>query len=360
MNPPVVSVVMATYNHAAYVAQAITSVLQQRGVHFEFLIADDGSSDSTREVVESFKDARIQFFSHRVNRGASTVINELIARATGEFIALINSDDYWGDEDKLAFQLDILRENPSLGASFGRARFVDKRGDDINKNRLSFGSVFDQANRTQGEWLRFFLDHGNCICHPTMLIRRKCYEELGGYSNNLRQLPDFDMWIRLVKHYPIHISERELISFRVVPGENVSSQTVTNSIRTMNEHYLIADTFFQGVGEQQLKDGFSELLKYPEIPSSIHLDIEKVLLFFLPNNAIGKAYKMIGIIKLSHLLASSVHRKVLEEAYGIDGHWFQAKMGEVDVLRPKFVAVIGEKTMSVRRALKKLLKRGNY
>lgn len=360
MTPPVISVVMASYNHAAYVAQAITSVLAQRDVSFEFLIADDGSSDATREVIESFKDARIRFFPHLINRGASVVTNELIERATGEFVALINSDDYWVDEDKLAFQLDILRADPSLAASFGRARFVDKYGNDVSKKSLLFGSVFDQGNRTQGEWLRYFLDHGNCICHPTMLIRRKCYEELGGYSNSLRQLPDYDMWIRLVKHYPIHVSERELINFRVVPGENVSALSVTNSIRTMNEHYLIADTFFQDVEAQQLKEGFSELLKYPEIPSSTHLDIEKVLLFFWPNPAIGKAYRMIGIIKLNQLLARREHREVLEKAYGIDGQWFQVKMGEIDILRPKFLALISEKTIGVRHALKKILKRGDY
>ncbi|WP_223462069.1 MULTISPECIES: glycosyltransferase [unclassified Pseudomonas] len=360
MRPPVISVVMATFNHSAYVAQAITSVLQQRGVDFEFLIADDGSSDSTPAVVESFDDARIHFFSHGVNRGASIVTNELIAHAKGEFIALINSDDYWCDEGKLAYQLDILRQNPTLGATFGRARFVDKHGNDINKSRLSFGSVFDQENRTQGEWLRFFLEHGNCLCHPTMLIRRKCYEELGGYSNNLRQLPDFDMWIRLVKHYPIHISERPLINFRVLPGESVSSQTVTNSIRTMNEHYLIADTFFQDVTEHLLKAGFSEMLRCSDIPTSIHLDIEKVLLLFVPNRAMGKAYKMIGIIKLGHLLASRVHREVLADAYGIDGNWFQAEMGKLDVLRPKYLTMISEKTIGVRRALNRFLKRDDY
>ncbi|CAI8927786.1 glycosyltransferase [Pseudomonas sp. fls2-241-R2A-110] len=360
MMPPVISVVMASYNHAAYVAQAIASVLAQRGVSFEFLIADDGSSDATRDVIESFKDARIRFFPHPINRGASVVTNELIERATGEFVALINSDDYWVGEDKLAYQLDILRADPRLGASFGRARFVDKHGNDVNKKSLPFGSVFDQGNRTQGGWLRYFLDHGNCICHPTMLIRRKCYEELGGYSNSLRQLPDYDMWIRLVKRYPIHVSERELINFRVVPGESVSSLSVTNSIRTMNEHYLIAETFFQDVEAQLLKDGFSELLRYPEIPSSIHLDIEKVLLFFSPNPAIGKAYRMIGIIKLHHLLDRPEYRGVLDEAYGVDGQWFQAKMGEIDVLRPKFLAVISDKTLGARHALKRLLRRGDY
>ncbi|MFJ2683762.1 glycosyltransferase [Pseudomonas sp. NPDC087342] len=356
MKPPVISVVMATYNHASYVAQAIASVLKQSDVHFEFLIADDGSTDATSSVVESINDPRISFFPHRINRGACIVTNELIERAQGEFIALINSDDCWDDEDKLSFQLNILRENPGVAASFGRARFVDNRGEGINKKRLSFGRVFDQENRTQGEWLRHFFFNGNCLCHPTVLIRRKCYEELGAYSNSLRQLPDFEMWIRLVKRYPIHVSERELISFRVLPGASASSHTVSNAVRTMNEHYLIADTFFQYVNQQQLKDGFAQWLRYPEIPSDIHLDIEKALLFFVPSKALGKAYRMIGILQLSRLLGSAKHRQVLEEEYGIDGRWFQAQTGNIDILRPKIVAIIGKKTIVWRNVLKRLFR----
>jgi len=356
MKPPVISVVMATYNHASYVAQAIASVLKQRDVHFEFLIADDGSIDATCAVVQSINDARIRFFPHHTNRGACIVTNELIERAQGEFIALINSDDCWDDEAKLVFQLNILRENPEVAASFGSARFVGKRGEGISKKRLSFGRVFDQANRSQGEWLRHFFEHGNCLCHPTMLIRRKCYEELGAYNNSLRQLPDFDMWIRLVKSYPIHVSARELISFRVLPGESASSHTVTNAVRTMNEHYLIADTFFKGVNQQQLKEGFAEWLRYPEIPSDVHFDIEKALLFFVPNRALGRAYKMIGILELNRLLGSAEHRKVLEEAYEIDGRWFQSQLGNIDILRPKIVAVIGKKTIGLRSAFRRLFR----
>lgn len=354
MTSPVISVVMATYNHAPYVAEAIESVLQQRGVDFEFLIADDGSTDATVQVVESIRDSRIRFVPHRTNRGACIVTNELIERASGEFIALINSDDSWVDTDKLAFQLDVMQGDPMLGASFGRARFVDRRGRRIRKSTLPFGTAFDQENRSQGEWFRYFFEFGNCICHPTMLIRRRCYAEVGAYNNNLRQLPDLDMWVRLLKRYPIHISEREMINFRVLPGESASSQTDANSVRIMNEHYLIAESFFDNVGAQLLKDGFADLLRYPDIPSQIHLDIEKVLLLFTSNKALGDAYKMIGILKLSHLLASKEHRKVLEQAYEIDGRWFQARMAEIYVLRPRVIALLGQQKQNLRSMINRL------
>lgn len=359
MNKPTVSVIMATYNHANFVAKAIESVLSQEGVDFEFLISDDGSVDATRDVVAAINDSRISFYPNTVNRGACVVTNELIERASGDFIALINSDDYWCDNQKLSTQVQYLRENPQVGACFGKANFVDKDGKQMDKGSIPFGNVFDQPNRSQGQWLRHFFEHGNCICHPTMLIRKSCYELLGTYSNRMRQLPDLDMWIRLVKKHEIHIFDKEFITFRLMPGENASSQTVTNSIRTINEHYLIADGFFDGVAANQLTDGFSDLLRTKEIPSDTHLDIEKSLLYLVYNQWLGKPYQMIGILKLNALLNSPEHYKVMTEQYGIDDRWFQNELGEIDVLRPKAVATLSQQKSRVTRLLRQYFPKGS-
>lgn len=353
MNSPTVSVIMATYNHANFVAKAIHSVLEQKGVSLEFLISDDGSADSTREVVTAIKDNRITFFPNKINRGACIVTNELIERASGEFIALINSDDYWCDNDKLAFQVQFMCDNPSVGACFGRARFVDKDGNPIEKTTVPFGDVFDQENRSQGAWLRRFFEFGNCICHPTMLIRKSCYEQLGTYSNRMRQLPDLDMWIRLVKHYEIHVSDKELITFRLMPGENASSQTATNSIRTVNEHYLIANQFFDEITAEQIMNGFSDLLRIKEIKSELHLDIEKALLYFAPNQWLGRPYKMIGMLKINNLLNSPKHQKIMNEEYQLDDRWFQKQLGEIDILRPKAIAVMSQQRSRIMRFLQR-------
>lgn len=353
MRIPRVSVIMATYNHAEYVREAIESVLCQQGVELELLIADDGSSDDTRAVVAATKDARISFFPNTVNRGACTVTNELVAQTRGELVALINSDDAWYP-DKLRYQVDILERHPDIGATFGRVAFIDKDGRSLDKQAVPSGRVFDQENRSSARWLRRFFDGGNCICHPTMLIRRSCYDRVGLYNNRLRQLPDFDMWIRLAKHYELHISERDLIRFRILPGENASSQIGTNAVRSINEHFLIAETFFDGVDREQLSDGFGDLLTVKDLPTEHHLDIEKALLYFVPNQWLGRPYQLIGLLRMRRLLDSGVHREVLLEAYGIDDRWFQREMGDIDVLRPKMFAAASYSRSRVHAAWRKL------
>jgi glycosyltransferase involved in cell wall biosynthesis len=338
-----VSVVMATYNHARFVAQTIESVLSQRGVDVEFLIGDDGSTDGTREVVTAFNDPRIAFFPNAVNRGAALAINELIARARGEFVAIINSDDYWIDDEKLVRQAAILREDPRLAACFSRPVFVDKDGRTIEEAALSFGSVFHQGNRSQGRWLRHFFDTGNCLCHPTILIRRSCYDDVGRYDTRLAQLPDLDMWIRLVKRYPIRIEERATVAFRIRPGESASSQSAANSIRTINEHFLIASRFFEGVERDVFLDGFGDVLVHPELPRAEHIAIEQALQYFRFNDqGLMNAYRLIGISEMQRLLGSASHRAVLAADYAIDDRWFHTRLGEIDVLRPWLMAAAGD------------------
>jgi glycosyltransferase involved in cell wall biosynthesis len=331
MKSPTVSVIMATYNHAEFVEKSIQSVLMQQGVDFEFLIADDGSSDNTRDVVASICDKRIRFFPNKENRGACTVTNELIQRASGEFIALINSDDYWIGQNKLSYQLQVLRENPSVGACFGRARFIDKHDMPIPKTILLPGRVFDQENKSQGKWLRYFFDCGNCICHPTMLIRKECYDSVGMYDNRLRQLPDFDMWVRLTKRYDIHVSNREMIAFRHLPGENASSDTSANLRRLLNESYFIFQRFFDGISRDVFLDGFGDLLVESDPPDDTHLDIEKSLLYLVRKRWASHIYNLIGLERIHILLGNDKYRRILIDCYGIDDNAFQSLSAEIGV-----------------------------
>jgi glycosyltransferase involved in cell wall biosynthesis len=329
---PKISVIMATYNHAPFVAQSVRSVLDQSFADFEFLISDDGSSDSTGDVVRRFSDPRLQFYPNSVNRGACTVTNELVQRASGDYVAVINSDDYWAP-DKLAVQLDFLERHPDHAAHFTGTIFIDKAGAEIAAEATGFGDIFRQPNRPRGQWLRRFFDGGNCLCHPSILIRRRCYAELGPYDNRYRQLPDFDMWIRLLKRYAIHVADRRLVFFRLMPGENVSSHTEANLVRASNEHYLIACGYFDGLERSVLVEGFSDLMVFKDPPSPEHCEIEKALLYFVPNGWLGRVYAAVGLRQLFDLLQSPPHRRILIDDYGIDDLEFQRRTATANVFR---------------------------
>ena len=333
MSPPTVSVIMSTYNHGDLVTQAIDSVLCQRDVDFEFLIADDGSTDDSRNVISRVHDSRLHFYPNEVNRGACAVLNELLVRASGEYVALINSDDYWTADDKLAHQVRFLREHANVGACFGRVRFVDRQGEPIDKSSLPHGRIFDEENRSQGDWLRHFFLAGNCLCHPTILIRRACYDRVGFYDNRLRQLPDFDMWIRIVKEYEIHIDDREFIAFRQLEGENASSSTPANLQRLLNETYFILKRFFDGVSREMFLAGFRDLLVAKD-PSCAEMQIEQALLFLRKDLWSPRIYNLIGLEMIHGFLQDETQRALLAGSYGIDDLRFHSMAGDVSSFAP--------------------------
>lgn len=164
-----------------------------------------------------------------------------------------------------------------------------------------------------------------------MLIRKQCYEVLGMYDNRLRQLPDFDMWVRLLKKYEIYVSDMEMIAFRHLPGENASSATTVNYRRLLNEFYFILQRFFEGVSRDIFLDGFSDLLVESDPPNYIHIDIEQSLLYLAKNRWCSHIYNLIGLEKIYFLLGSDIHRRILNDRYGINDRDFHSIAAETDV-----------------------------
>lgn len=240
---PTISVVIASYNHAAFVQESLRSVLEQQHVDLEIVVTDDGSSDDTAERVRSLADPRIRLEAFASNRGACIALNHGISRARGEFIAILNSDDCF-EPGKLALQLDFLRANPQVGAVFGWPSLMDERGQVFSDAQHKDFEVFHVANRDRFAWLRHFFDHGNCLCHPTVLIRRTCYEALGLYDARLAQVPDLDMWVRLAMRFGIHVMPQPLTRFRIRDGlQNASAARPDVVVRDARERRHVLRRF---------------------------------------------------------------------------------------------------------------------
>src|SRR5215470_6392958 len=125
---PKVSVVMPVYNVERFVRQAVQSVLDQTYRDFELLIIDDRSPDLSIDICRGFHNSRLQIIQHNENRGLAGARNTGIRNASGEYLAFIDSDDAWHPH-KLERHVAHLDQNPKVGISFSRSRFMLPTGE---------------------------------------------------------------------------------------------------------------------------------------------------------------------------------------------------------------------------------------
>ncbi|MEA5047524.1 MAG: glycosyltransferase [Eubacteriales bacterium] len=272
---PLVSVILPSYNHEKYVGIAIESVLNQSFRDFELLISDDHSSDHTVEVIRRYPDDRIFLHVFSENQGATINHKYLFDQARGKYVALINSDDVWLSS-KLEKQVAFLEAHDEIGACFSFAEIIDEEG----KKSRDYHDGFQEANRTQAEWYAHFFHFGNCLCHPSILIRTEIYREIGFYNLSLRQLPDFEMWVRLVKHYNIYIFQEPLAQHRrfASSGKNTSAPTMENSMRDAVESSYILNHYFCDVSDRLFAEAFGKEFRKAGASTHNELCCEK---FFL-------------------------------------------------------------------------------
>ena len=216
ISAPKVSVILSSYNHEKYIAQAIQSVLNQTFTDFELLIFDDGSTDNSQEIIKSFSDDRIKLFLNEENRGPRIAGQECVKAARGKYIAVQHSDDLW-TADKLEKQVAFLESHTEYAACFSQADFIDEDGNLQELDDKDFyKNVFNQPNRSRAEWLRYFFYNANCLCHPSLLINRVAYEKYNLLDfHGLWQLPDYFMWIRLCFHADFYIMPEKFVLFRL-------------------------------------------------------------------------------------------------------------------------------------------------
>jgi glycosyltransferase involved in cell wall biosynthesis len=312
-----VSVVMPSHNHGNFIMDALTSVLNQDFADYELVIIDDASKDNSVEIINKFiishPELRIHFLVHEKNLGAVATLNKLIQLAEGKYIALINSDDVWLP-NKLKLQVEILDHESNVGAVFTQAVITNEQLKVLGFADLPFADVFKKRNQTQGKWLRDFFINGNSLCHPSILIRKRVYEELGLYDPRLYQLPDFDYWIKLIKNYEIFVIPRILVKLRW--HDNNTSKPSTQSINANNsEVFMIMKSFFDNMPDNIFIDGFADLFINPIAKDKQDLDCEKAFLLIKHQTYNNLVFHNLGLIALFNLLGEPTSERNLCKNY---------------------------------------------
>jgi glycosyltransferase involved in cell wall biosynthesis len=202
---PRVTVVMAVYNAAPFLREAIASVLSQTWRDFELIIVDDASSDGSSALLDSCDDSRIRIIRHSTNLGASLSRNDALAAARGDLIAIMDADDVC-NPTRLQRQIEFLDAHPAVGlVGCGVYDNVDASGS------VLYTSFLPEDNET----IQRALMQRWCFLHSSILFRRSLYQAAGGYRTAFEPAEDHDFVLRVVERAQARNLGEPLVTYRL-------------------------------------------------------------------------------------------------------------------------------------------------
>ncbi|WP_412978234.1 glycosyltransferase [Nostoc sp. UIC 10607] len=213
-NTVMISVIIPAYNSEKTIKETIQSVLNQTFTNLELIIINDGSQDSTLDVIAEIQDSRIKVFSYP-NAGGNISRNRGLNLAVGEFVSFLDADDLW-TPDKLQSQLKALEENVTAKVAYSWTNYIDENSEFVlsGTHFTANGDVYEKLLVTN------FLENGS---NP--LIRRESLIELSGFDECLSAAQDWDMWLRLACKFDFICVPSAQILYRI-SANSVSSNLV--------------------------------------------------------------------------------------------------------------------------------------
>ena len=212
-NTPLVSVIMPVYNAEKYLEEAIKSVLSQTFTNFEFLIFNDGSTDNSLKIIQSYQDDRIVLAYNGQNKGYVSHLNEGIRLARGKYIARMDADDICLPE-RFEKQVDFLEKNPTYVLCGSRIK--------------CFGETQDEVMLPlEDEEIRLKMLYITPFAHPSVMIRKATLlENALRYDKEVMPAEDHDLWARIAQLGKLHNLKTPLLRYRMHP-QNISTQKRT-------------------------------------------------------------------------------------------------------------------------------------
>jgi glycosyltransferase involved in cell wall biosynthesis len=233
-----VSVIIPCYNHGRYLSKAIESVLAQTYQHFEIIVVDDGSSDNTKEVAQSYKEVTYEYQS---NQGLSATRNTGIDHSNGSYLVFLDADD-WLLPDALNINLKHIQQNDELAfVSGGFQYFYDK-----------YQTSQDTIRKVDEDHYCHLLERNFIAMIASVMFRRWVFDFFR-YDTKLKVCEDYDLYLKVARKYPIahHI---ELIAVYFIHDSNMSKSSAT----MLNTALQILDTQKSGLQNAKEKEWFKK------------------------------------------------------------------------------------------------------
>lgn len=214
--PPLISVILPVYNAAKYIAEAINSILEQTFTDFELIIVNDGSTDNSQSIIDSFDDSRIRVFQ-KPNTGLIDSLNLAISHSSGSWIARMDADDISAPN---RFEEQIKHINEEVAVIGSQAFLIDASGKVYGETKF-----VTNHNEILLNLLKLFSN----VIHPSVLINKKLLQKVGGYDPKMHVAEDYDLWLRISEIGKIINVNQKLLSLRK-HSNNISNTKLSISI----------------------------------------------------------------------------------------------------------------------------------
>ena len=249
---PIVSVLMPVFNGERFLSEAVDSILNQSFADFEFLIIDDGSSDDTATILDSYLDSRIIRIYHPINLGITTSLNEGIAQAKGMYIARMDADDI-SMPDRFQKQISFLDAHSEVGVLGTFAKIIDEMGKPVEHYTVP---------STHG-LIAWALAFGRAFAHPTVMMRAALLKKISGYPTNANFCEDVALWVKLIELTRFANLKEDLLIYRT---HSSSISRVNSRVQTegADEYRRI---YISNVIDDPIRYDFFTLLRESQHPS---------------------------------------------------------------------------------------------
>lgn len=325
-----ITVILTSYNHEKYLAQSIDSILHQTYQDFELIIVDDCSQDSSWDIICRYKEQYPSIITvrHSYNWHGGSVDDIVKNYATGDYIALHHSDDIW-EPDKLQKQITVIKNHPEYSAIFTNATAIDDDGKPYQDKNGFYYSLFSVQNRTRFEWLNYFFYHGNCLCHPSILVKKAVYEEDNFFRKGLQQIPDFVKWIQICRKHEIYVLPDSLVKFRIHnEGKNTSGMRADTQIRSTIELHLMLQEYTKIQNKEEFLKVFPQAVKYC---TKDYFSVEYALGRICTEDGMPPYTRLFGIQLLYKVLNDSVQAEILQKEFRYTHRSFKKENGKHDI-----------------------------
>lgn len=271
VKPPFFSIIIPAYNHAAYIDEALDSVLVQTWGDYEIIVIDDASSDDTwHRIIQhpAYVDVRVRCLRHTENRGAHVTLNEGIALARGTWLAILNSDDFYAPE-RLAQVSCAIEAEPSIAAFFSHYVYVDADST-VVRDAVALAAEFPDPQSALGPLAASFdareiqvlalLARNYLHTTSNLICRRDVMQALGGFAD-WRYVHDHDFFLRLCSAYPVRVIAEDLLSYRF-HGSNTISESAIQSVSETGAMLAVFMATYPLPALQRRDAGFVAVFRY--------------------------------------------------------------------------------------------------